>query len=160
MERARIRHSSSNYELRLGAHAKRTLIKSQSYATPQEDNRSRLTCVINKFVNDANDANDAQQNSSNAIRSNSKTSHKLLQVLCAAVLTIVLAVVGVQSIAIGVAHAVAAEPYDPHPQYNFGYSVADHVTGDNKQQHETRNGDTVQGQVRKMRTVFVLQPNT
>lgn len=68
--------------------------------------------------------------------------------VCSAVLTVLLTVVGVQSIAIGVAHAVhaVAEPYDPHPQYQFGYSVADHLTGDNKQQHETRNGDTVQGQ--------------
>lgn len=73
----------------------------------------------------------------------------LIQVVCSALLTVLLTVCGVQSIAIGVAHAVhavAAEPYDPHPQYQFGYAVADHLTGDNKQQHETRNGDTVQGQ--------------
>lgn len=35
--------------------------------------------------------------------------------------------------------------YDPNPQYSFGYSVSDALTGDNKQQHETRNGDVVQG---------------
>ncbi|XP_017769940.1 PREDICTED: larval cuticle protein A2B-like [Nicrophorus vespilloides] len=38
-----------------------------------------------------------------------------------------------------------AEQYDPHPQYQFGYGVNDHLTGDNKQQQETRDGDVVQG---------------
>ncbi|ODM95896.1 Cuticle protein 19.8 [Orchesella cincta] len=42
--------------------------------------------------------------------------------------------------------AVAPEPYDPHPQYNYGYSVSDALTGDSKTAHETRDGDVVQGQ--------------
>lgn len=39
------------------------------------------------------------------------------------------------------------EEYDPHPQYSFAYDVKDHTTGDDKQQHETRDGDVVKGQV-------------
>lgn len=39
------------------------------------------------------------------------------------------------------------EEYDPHPQYSFSYDVKDHSTGDDKQQHETRDGDVVKGQV-------------
>nr|XP_029714842.1 uncharacterized protein LOC115258666 [Aedes albopictus] len=58
--------------------------------------------------------------------------------------------VGVQSVAIGVAAPVAtvvkAEEYDPHPQYSYSYGVHDAVTGDNKEQHETRDGDVVTGQ--------------
>ncbi|XP_062546567.1 larval cuticle protein A2B-like [Armigeres subalbatus] len=58
--------------------------------------------------------------------------------------------VGVQSVAIGVAAPVAAvvktEEYDPHPQYSFSYGVNDAVTGDNKEQHESRDGDVVTGQ--------------
>ncbi|CAL8108478.1 unnamed protein product [Orchesella dallaii] len=42
--------------------------------------------------------------------------------------------------------AVAPEPYDPHPQYNYGYSVSDGLTGDSKTATETRDGDVVQGQ--------------
>ncbi|CAL8137530.1 unnamed protein product [Orchesella dallaii] len=42
--------------------------------------------------------------------------------------------------------AVAPEPYDPHPQYNYGYSVSDALTGDSKTATETRDGDVVQGQ--------------
>jgi hypothetical protein len=38
------------------------------------------------------------------------------------------------------------EPYDPHPQYNYGYSVSDALTGDSKSAHESRDGDVVQGQ--------------
>ncbi|KAK7867085.1 hypothetical protein R5R35_004021 [Gryllus longicercus] len=39
-----------------------------------------------------------------------------------------------------------ADPYfDPHPQYNFAYSVSDGLTGDSKSQQESRNGDAVQG---------------
>jgi len=45
-----------------------------------------------------------------------------------------------------VVRAVAPEPFDPNPQYNFGYSVSDALTGDQKQQTESRNGDLVQGQ--------------
>ncbi|GBP38863.1 Cuticle protein [Eumeta japonica] len=39
----------------------------------------------------------------------------------------------------------AVEEYDPHPQYSFAYDVQDGLTGDSKAQHETRDGDVVQG---------------
>lgn len=39
------------------------------------------------------------------------------------------------------------EELDTHPSYSFSYSVADPSTGDNKEQHETRDGDVVSGQV-------------
>ncbi|XP_045483691.1 larval cuticle protein A3A-like [Harmonia axyridis] len=39
-----------------------------------------------------------------------------------------------------------AEPYDPNPQYQFGYDVQDSLTGDSKSQVESRSGDVVQGQ--------------
>ena len=44
--------------------------------------------------------------------------------------------------------AVAAplEEYDPHPQYTYGYDVKDALSGDSKNQVETRDGDLVQGQ--------------
>lgn len=38
-----------------------------------------------------------------------------------------------------------AEEYDPHPRYSFAYDVQDGLTGDSKTQHETRDGDVVQG---------------
>ncbi|KAF4521984.1 hypothetical protein B566_EDAN012533 [Ephemera danica] len=41
--------------------------------------------------------------------------------------------------------AVVNADYDPNPQYAYSYSVADALTGDNKQQKESRNGDVVQG---------------
>ncbi|XP_017778629.1 PREDICTED: larval cuticle protein A2B-like, partial [Nicrophorus vespilloides] len=41
--------------------------------------------------------------------------------------------------------AKVAEEYDPNPQYSYGYDVQDSLTGDNKQQQESRNGDAVQG---------------
>lgn len=40
---------------------------------------------------------------------------------------------------------VAAEEYDPNPQYSYGYDVQDGLTGDSKSQVESRNGDVVQG---------------
>ncbi|XP_076162352.1 cuticular protein 5 [Ptiloglossa arizonensis] len=43
------------------------------------------------------------------------------------------------------AAVLRTENYDPNPQYSFSYSVADGLTGDNKAQEETRNGDVVQG---------------
>ncbi|XP_012265156.1 cuticle protein 19.8-like [Athalia rosae] len=43
------------------------------------------------------------------------------------------------------AAVVRTEDYDPNPQYSYSYSVADGLTGDNKAQEETRNGDVVQG---------------
>ncbi|XP_034946006.1 larval cuticle protein A1A-like isoform X2 [Chelonus insularis] len=66
----------------------------------------------------------------------------LLAVACARIIS-------TPSAAVAVAHPpttlVRTESYDPHPQYSYGYSVADGLTGDNKAQHETRNGDVVQG---------------
>lgn len=41
--------------------------------------------------------------------------------------------------------AVLKTDFDPNPQYSFAYSVSDAITGDNKGQYETRNGDIVQG---------------
>ncbi|KAI4490401.1 hypothetical protein M0802_010672 [Mischocyttarus mexicanus] len=43
-----------------------------------------------------------------------------------------------------VAKAVDAD-YDPHPQYSYAYDVQDSLTGDSKSQHETRDGDVVEG---------------
>ncbi|XP_050354891.1 larval cuticle protein A3A-like isoform X2 [Nymphalis io] len=40
---------------------------------------------------------------------------------------------------------LAVEEYDAHPQYSFAYDVQDGLTGDSKSQHETRDGDVVQG---------------
>lgn len=42
--------------------------------------------------------------------------------------------------------AARLEEFDPLPQYNFGYNVADALTGDYKSQTEQRSGDLVQGQ--------------
>ncbi|XP_023290443.1 cuticle protein 19.8-like [Orussus abietinus] len=56
--------------------------------------------------------------------------------------------VGPATAAVAVAQPTAVlrtESYDPNPQYSFSYSVADGLTGDNKAQEETRNGDVVQG---------------
>ncbi|KAK9745567.1 Insect cuticle protein [Popillia japonica] len=44
-----------------------------------------------------------------------------------------------------VAKAVVQEEYDPHPQYSYAYDIQDGLTGDNKQQQESRDGDVVQG---------------
>ncbi|EEB17895.1 cutile protein, putative [Pediculus humanus corporis] len=41
--------------------------------------------------------------------------------------------------------AVHAEEYDPNPSYSYAYDVQDHLTGDSKSQHETRQGDVVKG---------------
>ncbi|XP_047034459.1 larval cuticle protein A3A-like [Helicoverpa zea] len=40
---------------------------------------------------------------------------------------------------------LAVEEYDAHPQYSFAYDVQDGLTGDSKSQHESRDGDVVQG---------------
>jgi hypothetical protein len=37
------------------------------------------------------------------------------------------------------------EGYDPHPRYQFGYAVADTLSGDSKAREETRDGDLVTG---------------
>nr|XP_034836062.1 larval cuticle protein A2B-like [Maniola hyperantus] len=44
-----------------------------------------------------------------------------------------------------VAPVAKVEEYDAHPQYSFAYDVQDGLTGDSKSQHETRDGDVVQG---------------
>jgi len=40
---------------------------------------------------------------------------------------------------------VEGDSYDAHPQYNFGYSITDSVTGDSKSREESRDGDVVTG---------------
>ncbi|XP_034486749.1 pupal cuticle protein Edg-84A [Drosophila innubila] len=42
--------------------------------------------------------------------------------------------------------ASSEDTFDAHPRYEFGYDVADAVSGDVKSQKETRDGDLVQGQ--------------
>ncbi|XP_046392099.1 cuticle protein 19-like [Ischnura elegans] len=42
-------------------------------------------------------------------------------------------------------HAAHAVDYYAHPKYHFEYAVADHHTGDIKNQHEERDGDVVKG---------------
>lgn len=37
------------------------------------------------------------------------------------------------------------DDYDPNPAYSFAYDVQDHLTGDSKSQHESRQGDVVHG---------------
>ncbi|XP_044258225.1 cuticle protein-like [Tribolium madens] len=49
---------------------------------------------------------------------------------------------------VAVAHAApvaVSDEYDPHPQYSYGYDIQDGLTGDSKNQHETRDGDVVHG---------------
>lgn len=46
---------------------------------------------------------------------------------------------------VALAKTVVQEEYDPHPQYSFTYDIQDAVSGDNKQQQETRDGDVVHG---------------
>lgn len=46
--------------------------------------------------------------------------------------------------AVPVAHALDTQ-YDPYPQYTYAYKVQDALTGDNKSQQETRDGDVVTG---------------
>nr|XP_019526496.2 cuticle protein-like [Aedes albopictus] len=38
-----------------------------------------------------------------------------------------------------------ADEYDPHPEYSYSYGISDALTGDQKEQHESRSGDVVQG---------------
>jgi len=45
-----------------------------------------------------------------------------------------------------VAKTVVADDYDPNPQYSYGYSIQDGLTGDAKGHQESRSGDVVQGQ--------------
>uniref|UniRef100_E2J7A8 Cuticle protein-like protein n=1 Tax=Triatoma matogrossensis TaxID=162370 RepID=E2J7A8_9HEMI len=44
-----------------------------------------------------------------------------------------------------VAKTVVTDEYDPHPQYSYAYDIQDALTGDSKSQHESRDGDVVQG---------------
>ncbi|XP_026735985.1 larval cuticle protein A3A-like [Trichoplusia ni] len=50
---------------------------------------------------------------------------------------------------LAVGHAVAkvapVDEYDPNPQYSYAYDIQDALTGDSKNQQETRSGDVVQG---------------
>jgi hypothetical protein len=41
---------------------------------------------------------------------------------------------------------IAKVEYDANPHYSYTYSVADQLTGDNKSQSESRQGDVVTGQ--------------
>lgn len=53
---------------------------------------------------------------------------------------------GVAPLAYQAAYAAAPlidAEYDPHPQYSYGYGVKDALTGDDKQHHESRDGDVV-----------------
>ena len=43
------------------------------------------------------------------------------------------------------AYAPRVDEYDPHPQYSYAYDIQDAHTGDVKSQHESRDGDVVQG---------------
>jgi hypothetical protein len=44
------------------------------------------------------------------------------------------------------AAVAVSEDFDYNPQYSYGYSVQDTLTGDSKGHQESRNGDAVQGQ--------------
>lgn len=49
-------------------------------------------------------------------------------------------------LALAAAPAVAVDTqYDPAPQYAFAYNIHDSLTGDQKSQQETRDGDVVKG---------------
>ncbi|XP_031626144.1 larval cuticle protein A2B-like isoform X2 [Contarinia nasturtii] len=53
---------------------------------------------------------------------------------------------GVAKVAAPLAVAkVAADDYDPNPQYSYSYDINDALTGDSKSQSESRSGDVVQG---------------
>lgn len=54
------------------------------------------------------------------------------------------AIIGARVAAVPVAHAFDTQ-YDPYPQYAYAYKVQDALTGDNKSQQETREGDVVTG---------------
>ncbi|XP_001843510.2 larval cuticle protein A2B [Culex quinquefasciatus] len=43
------------------------------------------------------------------------------------------------------AKTVVADEYDPNPEYSYSYGISDHLTGDQKEQHESRHGDVVEG---------------
>lgn len=41
--------------------------------------------------------------------------------------------------------AKVTDDYDPNPQYSYSYDIHDALTGDTKNQQESRSGDVVQG---------------
>lgn len=47
---------------------------------------------------------------------------------------------------VGAPAVVSKVEYDANPHYSYTYSVNDALTGDSKQQSETRDGDVVKGQ--------------
>ncbi|GBP38851.1 Larval cuticle protein A1A [Eumeta japonica] len=52
------------------------------------------------------------------------------------------------AVAVAPAYAKVAAPvddYDPNPQYSYAYDIQDALTGDSKNQQESRSGDVVQG---------------
>ncbi|KAF7989674.1 hypothetical protein HCN44_008348 [Aphidius gifuensis] len=51
----------------------------------------------------------------------------------------------VQASPVVLAKTVEVEENDPHPQYAYSYDVADSLTGDYKNQQESRDGDIVSG---------------
>ncbi|KAF6207147.1 hypothetical protein GE061_018386, partial [Apolygus lucorum] len=55
---------------------------------------------------------------------------------------------------------VVADEYDPHPQYSYAYDIQDALTGDSKSQHESRNGDVVQGQYSLVEPMVPSGPST
>ncbi|XP_068086136.1 cuticle protein 18.6-like [Anabrus simplex] len=50
-----------------------------------------------------------------------------------------------RAVAAPVAAAAIDTDYDPNPQYSYAYDVQDALTGDSKNQQESRSGDVVQG---------------
>jgi hypothetical protein len=75
-------------------------------------------------------------------------------------LTLAVIAVGVNSgvVEVGPAAIISArtelaeDEHDSHPQYSFSYQVEDISTGDSKHQHESRDGDSVVGQVSQTTT--------
>lgn len=53
---------------------------------------------------------------------------------------------GAPGVAVAAAPAVAiATDYDPAPSYAYAYNIQDSLTGDQKSQQESREGDVVRG---------------
>ena len=47
--------------------------------------------------------------------------------------------------AVTAVRTIEEDNFDPSPNYNFGYSITDSVTGDSKSRQESRDGDVVSG---------------
>ncbi|XP_036146356.1 uncharacterized protein LOC105829426 isoform X2 [Monomorium pharaonis] len=76
-------------------------------------------------------------------------SYKIIGYFAALLAVVRAGIIGPGATAVAVAQqpaatVIRAENYDS-PRYSFEYSVADGLTGDNKAQEETRNGDAVHG---------------